>query len=503
MLSTQGNLANNPSPCSFIIFGATGNLASEKLFPALYALAAAKRLSPALRFVAVARRNWSQQEWQQYFLKTLQTHLKKIPCDQVIAQSLADRFDYVAGDYTQAEAYTALKTCLAAPRALPEGSACENLVFYLAIRPMDYLTVANHLHDAGFAGGALKHRIVIEKPFGEDLDSAQTLNQHLHQYFDENQIFRIDHYLGKETVQNMLVFRFANTMIEPIWNRNYIDHVQITVAEQYGVENRAGYFDNTGTLRDMLQNHLLQLLTVTAMEPPATLNADALRDEKVKVLRSIRPIPRQSVQSVAFRAQYGAGKINGETVLAYRDEPDIAPHSTTETFVAAKFYIDNWRWKGVPFYLRTGKRLKEKTSSIAIRFKQPPQQLFRETALEWIEPNWIILSLYPDECMRMEIHAKQPGLEMITRTAELQAPYRQPNEPALEAYETLLLDVILNDRSLFIRFDEVEMAWRVVDPILRQWAATQEFIHTYPAGSWGPEESSRLFDSEDQRWRND
>ncbi|MFO1349048.1 MAG: glucose-6-phosphate dehydrogenase [Pseudomonadales bacterium] len=502
MLGKQSPSLTQHTPCFFIIFGATGNLAAEKLFPALYALEAAQRLPPALRFVAVARRDWSQDQWQHYLLQSLNEHLKKTSCDADIAQKLSQRFDFVDGDYTQASTYQALKDCLAAPRDLPAGSTCENLAFYLAIRPADYLVVATQLHEAGFAGGALKHRIVIEKPFGENLDSAQILNQHLHQYFDENQIFRIDHYLGKETVQNMLVFRFANTLIEPIWNRNYIDHVQITVAEQYGVENRASYFDNAGTLRDMLQNHLLQLLTVTAMEPPATLNADALRDEKVKVLRSIRPIPQQSVQAMAFRAQYAAGSINGQPVPSYREEPNVAPHSTTETFVAAKFYVDNWRWKGVPFYLRTGKRMAEKMSSIAIRFKQPPQQLFRETALEWIEPNWIIFSLYPNEVMRMEIHAKQPGLEMITRIAELQAPYRQPNEPALEAYETLLLDVIQNDRSLFIRFDEVEMAWHVVDPILRQWAATPEFIHTYPAGSWGPEESSRLFDREDQQWRN-
>jgi glucose-6-phosphate 1-dehydrogenase len=503
MPNKQGKTVATPSPCFFVIFGATGNLAAEKLFPALYALEAAQRLSPALHFVAVARRDWSQEIWHSTLLQTLRERLKKYDYDDTIAQKLAQRFDYVDGDYTQADTYQALKDCLSAPHDLPEGSTCENLVFYLAIRPLDYLTVATRLHEAGFSGGALKHRIVIEKPFGEDLDSARTLNARLHDYFDEEQIFRIDHYLGKETVQNLLVFRFANTLIEPIWNRNHIDHVQITVAEQYGIENRAGYFDNTGTLRDMVQNHLLQLLTAMAMEPPATLDADALQDEKVKVLRSIRPIPRQSVSAMAFRAQYSAGQINGQPVAGYREENGVAPQSTTETFVAAKFYIDNWRWKGVPFYLRTGKRMAQKMSSIAIRFKQPPQQLFRETALEWIEPNWIILSLYPNECMRMEIHAKQPGLEMLTRTAELQAPYRQPGEPSLEAYETLILDVIQNDRSLFIRFDEVEMAWRVVDPILQQWATVPEFIHTYAAGSWGPEEANRLFDSEDQHWRND
>lgn len=499
MLNT--NKTSSP-PCHFVIFGATGNLVTEKLLPALYALEEAKRLPDSLGLVAFARRDWSVADWREHLSLSLQEKLTKHNYNTAVAEQLAQRFEYVNGDYADATAYTTLKEALAKPLPGNPTSFCENIVFYLAIKPGDYLTVATQLNEAGFSGGALKHRIVIEKPFGEDLDSARMLNMRLHDFFDEDQIFRIDHYLGKETVQNLLVFRFANTLIEPIWNRNYIDHVQITVAEQYGVENRAGYFDQTGTLRDMLQNHLMQLLTVMAMEPPATLDADALQDEKVKVLRSIRPIPRQSVHSAAFRAQYTAGHINSEAVPGYQQEAGVAPHSTTETFVAAKFYVDNWRWKGVPFYLRTGKRLSEKMSSIAIRFRHPPQQLFRETALEWIEPNWIVLSLYPNECMRMEIHAKQPGLEMITRVAELQAPYRQPDEKSLDAYETLLLDVIHGDRSLFIRFDEVEWAWRVVDPILRHWSLTDEFIHTYPAGSWGPDESSRLFDSEDQQWRN-
>ncbi len=499
MLNTNKTLS---SPCHFVIFGATGNLATEKLLPALYALEEANRLPESLRLIALARRDWSVTDWRGHLLLTLQDRLTKHSYNTIVAEKLAQRFDYVSGDYNDASAYSALIEALAKPHPEIAADYCENIVFYLAIKPADYLKVTTHLHHSGFSGGPLKHRIVIEKPFGEDLESARMLNMRLHEFFEEEQIFRIDHYLGKETVQNLLVFRFANTLIEPIWNRNYIDHVQITVAEQYGIENRAGYFDQTGTLRDMLQNHMLQLLTAMAMEPPATLDADALQDEKVKVLRSIRPIPRQSVHSAAFRAQYTAGHINGAPVHGYQNEDGVAPHSTTETFVAAKFYVDNWRWKGVPFYLRTGKRLSEKMSSIAIRFKQPPQQLFRETALEWIEPNWIVLSLYPDECMRMEIHAKQPGLEMITRIAEMQAPYRQPGEKSLEAYETLLLDVMQGDRSLFIRFDEVEWAWRVVDPILRHWAVTDEFIHTYPAGSWGPDESSRLFDSEDQQWRN-
>ncbi|HID50264.1 MAG TPA: glucose-6-phosphate dehydrogenase, partial [Chromatiales bacterium] len=347
-----------------------------------------------------------------------------------------------------------------------------------------------------------QHRIVVEKPFGEDIDSAKALNLRLHKHFREEQIYRIDHYLGKETVQNLLVFRFANPLIEPIWNRNYIDHVQITVAEDKGIGTRAAYFDEAGALRDMLQNHLMQLLTVVAMEPPAMLDADALRDEKVKVLRSIRPIPRRAINAHALRAQYGSGTIHGQPVPGYQDEPGVSEHSTTETFVAAKFYIDNWRWRGVPFYLRTGKRLAESLSAISIRFRHPPQQLFRETPLENIEPNWIVLSLQPNQSMHMELHAKQPGLDMNTRVVKLMASYQEEGSKLLDAYETLLLDVIEGDRSLFLRFDEVEWAWRLVDPVLRHWVNDTEFIHTYPAGSWGPEEASRLFDSEDQDWRN-
>ncbi|MCB1615003.1 MAG: glucose-6-phosphate dehydrogenase [Pseudomonadales bacterium] len=488
-------------PCFFVILGAAGNLVSEKLLPALYELELAGRLHEALRFLAFARRDWSQTDWCTHMQVLLKDRIGE-SCDPDALDRLTTRFTYLKGDYLEAAAYPAMKQ-LMADTAFEGQASCENIVFYLAIRPEDFLPVINRLHEAGFSGKQLQHRIVIEKPFGDDLETARMLNLRLHEHFSEEQIFRIDHYLGKETVQNMLVFRFANSMIEPIWNRNYIDHVQITVAENSGIGSRAGYFDQTGTLRDMVQNHLLQLLAVTAMEPPAILEASALQDEKVKVLRSIRPIPRQSVHAYTFRAQYGAGQIGGRDVPAYQQEAGVQQHSTTETYVAAKFYIDNWRWKGVPFYLRTGKRLPEKMSMISIRFKQPPLRLFRETPLEWIEPNWIVLSLYPDECMHLEIHAKQPGLEMNTRLVDLHAPYRQAGEKSLDAYETLLLDVIEGDRSLFLRFDEVEWSWRVVDPILRHWAHDDEYIHTYPAGSWGPEESTRLFDSEDQVWRDE
>ncbi|MBZ0092584.1 MAG: glucose-6-phosphate dehydrogenase [Sulfuricellaceae bacterium] len=485
-------------PCNIVIFGATGNLATIKLLPALYHLELAKRLPEDMSFVAFARREWDDETWRKHMREVLGQKLGE-KFDPEVFDIFARRFSYVRGELHDLDAYRTLYQEISKPKA----GSCSNIVFYLAIKPTDFPSVIKNLAEVGLNKPRGLHRIVVEKPFGEDIESATLLNELLHRHFDEDQVFRIDHYLGKETVQNLLVFRFANTLIEPLWNRNYIDHVQITVAEEVGIDKRADYYDRAGALRDMLQNHLMQLLTVVAMEPPPALEADALRDEKVKVLRSIRPIPRRAVHAHAFRAQYGAGHIGGNPVAGYQDEPGVEKNSVTETFVAAKFYIDNWRWRGVPFYLRTGKRMPNQMSMIAIRFRHPPQQLFRETPVETIEPNWVILSIQPSESMHMEIHVKKPGLGMDTRVIQLNASYRKTDEAPLDAYENLLLDVIEGDRTLFIRFDEVEWSWRVVDPILKYWEQEREFIHTYPAGTWGLHESNRLFDSEDQEWRNE
>ncbi len=494
------NLAKNaPSdslPCSFVIFGATGNLASNKLLPALYHLEVAARLSESLSFIAFARREWTTEVWRDHMREVLRDKVKG-SLDTPVFERFLKRFSYLRGDLNDVESFQALAS------SLPPEVACSSTVYYLAIKPTDFGAVIQNLETVGLNKPRGMHRVVIEKPFGEDIESAQMLNRLLHQHFDEEQVYRIDHFLGKETVQNLLVFRFANTLIEPLWNRNFIDHVQITVAESIGIEKRADYYDQAGALRDMLQNHLMQLLTVVAMEPPPALEADALRDEKVKVLRSIRPISKNAVRAHAVRAQYARGTIDGQSVMGYQQEDNVEPNSITETFVAAKFYIDNWRWRGVPFYLRTGKRLANQTSMIAIRFRHPPQQLFRETPLETIDPNWILLSIQPEESMRMEIHVKQPGLDMDTRLMQMNASFLKTDEQTLDAYETLLLDVIEGDRSLFIRFDEVEWAWRVVDPILKHWAVEREYIPTYPAGSWGPADVNRLFDSDDQDWRNE
>ncbi|MFU8837522.1 MAG: glucose-6-phosphate dehydrogenase [Thiohalomonadaceae bacterium] len=483
-------------PCCFTIIGATGNLARNKLLPALYHLEVAKRLPEKLAIIGFARSEHSDESYRDEVAELLKTRVRG-EIEPALMQRFLARLQYQQGDLHESENFAKLHDRLTTP-GLP-----QNRIFYLAIRPSVFGVVTNHLAAVGLhkeQGGW--SRVVIEKPFGYDLESAHILEQQLHRHFREEQLYRIDHYLGKGTVQNVLVFRFANLMMEPLWNRNYIDHVQITHAEEHGIEKRAEYYDGAGAMRDMLQSHLLQMLTLVAMEPPARLDAESLRDEKVKVLKSIRTITPNAVHAQAFRAQYKAGMLNGNKVDGYLDEQGVAENSTTETYTALKLYIDNWRWRNVPFYIRTGKRMARNTSMICIRFKHPPQQLFRETQLEQIKPNWLLMGIQPEECLRAEIQVKVPGLEMRTETTTLDASYCGVGQRKLDAYEALLLDVIEGDSSLFLRYDEVQWAWRVVDPIIKVWSTERDYIHTYPAGSWGPEAANRLFDREDQYWRN-
>ncbi len=484
------------APCTFIVFGATGNLARIKLLPAIYHLEEVGRIPDGSAIVGFSRRKFSNDEWREHVASTLKDKARGGLKNEVF-ERLSKRLHMVSGEMTDADSLQNLKTYIDANN-LP-----KNLIFYMAIPPTQYTKVSQAIADTGLHQEEQGwRRLVIEKPFGYDSESAQVLNAKLHEHFTEKQIFRIDHYLGKAMVQNVLIFRFANLMLEPLWNRNYIDHVQITHSESLGISGRAAFYDGVGAMRDMIQSHLLQMLTLVAMEPPPNLDAESLRDEKVKVLKSIRPIAKRAVNAHAFRAQYGAGEVNGEHVQAYLQEEGVPAHSTTETYAALKLYIDNWRWRNVPFYLRTGKRMAQNSSVISIRFKHPPQQLFRQTQIEKIKPNWIILGIQPHECMRIEMQVKQPGLELNTHTTSLDASYCTHTDYQLDAYEALLLDIIENDRSLFLRYDEIAWAWGVVDPVIKQWDIERDYIHTYPAGSWGPPEVNKLFDRDDHYWRD-
>jgi glucose-6-phosphate 1-dehydrogenase len=484
-------------PCTVIIFGATGNLAAYKLLPSLFRLDSAGQLHPQSRILGFGRRPWSDRDWQAEVRRILGERLGQA-VDSDSLDRLAGRCGFVEGDLEAADGLNRLAERLGADQQLP-----PNRIFYLAVAPRHYAQIAERLASLALTGDETGWtRAVVEKPFGFDRESARALDRRLHRCFSEDQIYRIDHYLGKSTVQNILVFRFANLILEPLWNRNYIDHVQISHAEERGIEERAGFYDGIGAMRDMIQSHLLQMLALVAMEPPPCLDAEALRDEKVKVLRSIRPIPKEAVHVHAFRAQYAAGRGGGGKVPGYLEEKGVAPGSTTETYAALKLYIDNWRWRHVPFYLRTGKRLSATRSLIAIRFKHPPQQLFRQTPIETLKPNWLLLNIQPNECMRIELQVKQPGFEMRAQTERLDASSCALAPNSIDAYEALILDAIEGDRTHFLRADEVDWAWHAVDPILAQWATERDFIHTYAAGTWGPPEANRLFDREDQDWRN-
>lgn len=482
-------------PCTYVVFGATGNLSMSKLMPAFYHLDKHQRLDEQVRILAIGRRDWDREQWLETVKEAVIPKARGGITDEV-CERFCGRLDYFKMDILNADDYQALKEHIA------ENNWPTNMAFYLSLGPDQFAPAVEFLgkaellkQDAGW------RRVVLEKPFGYDAESAKQLQKRLNKYLDEEQTYRIDHYLGKGMVQNLMVFRFANLMMEPLWNRNYIDHIQITHAEDKPVGTRAGYYDTSGAMRDMIQSHLLQLLALVAMEPPASMEAEALRNEKVKLLQSVRPILKKNVHTQAYRAQYAEGVVNGETVPSYLQEPGVAEDSVTETYAALKLYVDNWRWAGVPFYIQTGKNMPKNRTIVAIRFKHPPKQFFRESQVKKMEPNWVVFGIQPEESIRIEITAKQPGLEIMTEQTSLDATLKGDDQNSYDAYEELLLDVIKGDRSLFLRYDEVKAAWNVVDPVLQAWSSETAYIDTYPAGSWGPEGAKKLFDHPEQCWR--
>jgi glucose-6-phosphate 1-dehydrogenase len=489
-------------PCTLVIFGGTGDLTRRKLIPALYDLACVGCMSPHFDIVGIGRKPLSDDE----FRKSLEEAASKSKDARNFTpqgwSDFAKRITYFRADTGNPKSFPELAKHLSEMQA---NGASPNLLFYVATPSSVFAEIINGLGDAGLNRNRKGWtRIVVEKPFGRDLASAKELNQTLTSVFAEENVYRIDHYLGKETVQNILVFRFGNLLFEPVWNRNYIDYVEITAAETLGVEQRGAFYEETGALRDMVANHMLQLLSLTAMEPPVAFDADAVRNKKVELLSAIRPMKPEDAAERTVRGQYGPGQIDGKPVPGYREEPGVAPNSKTETFAAVQFFIENWRWAGVPFFVRTGKRLSRNLTEIAVHFKRTPQQLFANEAENDVERNVVAFRIQPNEGITVDFAAKRPGTEMHTANVQLNFRYREAfGTKTPVAYETLILDAMRGDATLFTRRDEAEAEWRIITPIEEAWAAQRvDRIATYPAGSSGSEASDMLLARYGWRWRS-
>jgi glucose-6-phosphate 1-dehydrogenase len=489
-------------PCVMVIFGASGDLTKRKLLPALYNLARDGLLSKHFAVIGLSRSAMTHDEFREKLGAELREYATAA-FDEQLWNWFAERLYYLPGDMDKAETYQRLEKLL---HEVDETHGTEqNHFYYLATAPQFFSPVVEQLGAAGLAQqhGAVWRRVIFEKPFGRDLASARQLNRDVSKVLEENQVYRIDHYLGKETVQNIMVLRFANGIFEPVWNRRYIDHVQITVSEDLGVEERGGYYEHSGALRDMVPNHIFQLISLTAMEPPISFDADAVRDEQAKVLRAIQPMVPEEVLRRTVRGQYGAGTIDGEEVPGYREEHKVSPESTTETFVAMKVYIDNWRWADVPFYLRTGKRQPKRVTEIGIQFKRAPFILFRQTAIQQLTPNRLTLRIQPDEGISLTFGAKVPGPVLKMGTVDMDFKYADyfGSKPST-GYERLLYDCMLGDATLFQRADMTEASWAVVEPILDVWKALppRDFPN-YKAGTWGPQAADDLLEREGRAWK--
>jgi glucose-6-phosphate 1-dehydrogenase len=487
-------------PTTLVIFGATGDLSRRKLLPALYNLAHEGALPGRFHLVGVSRSELSDDDFRSQAIESINKFSRRTPDEALLERLLAD-VRYVPGAFDQQDMYERLaQTCAAFDE---EAGLALNRCFYLSTAPAFFPVIAEALgeHDLDAREGA-DVRIVVEKPIGTNLEEARELNGRLLSVFDEQQVFRIDHYLGKETVQNVLAFRFANGMFEPVWNRNYVDHVQITAAEDIGVGSRAGYYDTSGALRDLVQNHMLQLLTLLCMEPPVNFTADEVRDEKVKVLRAIKVPRAEEVEGMAVRGQYTAGTVGGEDVPGYLDESDVPKDSRTETYVGLRLEVDNWRWAGVPMYLRTGKRLARKVTEIAVTLKPVPHLGFSQDGSLGVKPNTLVLTLQPNEGVSLQLGAKIPGTRMSIRPVNMEFQYGTTFlSQSPEAYERLIMDAMRGEATLFTRDDEVEAQWEICDPILRAWAELDPPVHAYPAGSQGPPEAEQILLPGCDAWR--
>ncbi|HEY0563664.1 MAG TPA: glucose-6-phosphate dehydrogenase [Methylophilus sp.] len=477
-------------PCTLVLFGASGNLARVKLYPGLFRLDLLGRLPADLKIMAVGRQIVDLEAWRADIKSMLDAKFKK-GYDQSVFERFIARNFYHANPPTDPDAFTKLSNTLSDEKTFP-----QNLAYFLSVRPVDFAPVVESLAKVGLTNeDKFWRRVVIEKPFGTDLASAKELQKAITTHLKEHQIYRIDHYLGKSALQNILLQRFTNTILEPIWNNQYIDHVQITNTEMLGVGDRTQFYDSTGALRDMIQSHILQTLALATMEMPKDLTPDGIREAKIKVLEQIRPIPVNELSKHAFRAQYAAGEVNGEKVPGYLEELGNSS-SVVETYAALKLFIDNPRWSGVPFYIRTAKRLHEADTRIAIRFKKSPMQINGGQ-----DQNWLIIGIQPRECIKMEIQSKIPGLDINTRTIQLGAANRLPEDDSVDAYEALLLNLMQGDNSNYLHISEAEAQWRLVDPVVKAWAEDKKPVHQYPAGSRDPEASKVIFEAEDQFWR--